>query len=140
MPGQIHFDDINLDNDYGPLKSYRQSKLANVLFSRELATRLKGLSTRNVLFGPANERLSVQSSHMSCRYRGNSVQSTPWCGLHRADETPVDSQCPVEADLDGSLIPADEDSLAGSSDHHLLCRGGEHRSRQRSVLQVSFGW
>ncbi|XP_023671126.1 retinol dehydrogenase 13 [Paramormyrops kingsleyae] len=40
--GQIHFDDINLDNDYGPLKSYRQSKLANVLFSRELAARLKG--------------------------------------------------------------------------------------------------
>ncbi|XP_048828541.1 retinol dehydrogenase 13 isoform X3 [Brienomyrus brachyistius] len=66
--GQIHFDDINLDNDYDPLKSYRQSKLANVLFSRELAARLK-------------------------------------------------------------------DPMAGSSDHHLLCRGGEYRQRQRSLLQ-----
>ncbi|XP_026853676.1 retinol dehydrogenase 12 isoform X3 [Electrophorus electricus] len=40
--GQIYFDDINLDKDYDPLKSYQQSKLANVLFSRELAARLKG--------------------------------------------------------------------------------------------------
>ncbi|KAG7482476.1 hypothetical protein JOB18_021924 [Solea senegalensis] len=40
--GQIHFDDINLDKDYSPVKSYRQSKLANVLFGRELATRLQG--------------------------------------------------------------------------------------------------
>ncbi|XP_058485361.1 retinol dehydrogenase 13 [Solea solea] len=40
--GQIHFDDINLDKDYTPDKSYRQSKLANVLFGRELAARLQG--------------------------------------------------------------------------------------------------
>ncbi|KAL2088658.1 hypothetical protein ACEWY4_015557 [Coilia grayii] len=40
--GEIHFDDINLDKDYEPMKSYRQSKLANVLFSRELAKRLEG--------------------------------------------------------------------------------------------------
>lgn len=40
--GQIYFDDINLDKDYNPWKSYRQSKLANVLFTRELAKRLHG--------------------------------------------------------------------------------------------------
>lgn len=40
--GQIHFDDINLDKDYDPRKSYRQSKLANVLFCKELAARLLG--------------------------------------------------------------------------------------------------
>lgn len=40
--GKIHFDDISLDNDYRPEKSYRQSKLANVLFARELAARLQG--------------------------------------------------------------------------------------------------
>ncbi|KAK5915055.1 hypothetical protein CesoFtcFv8_000687 [Champsocephalus esox] len=39
--GRIHFEDINLDKDYDPYTSYRQSKLANVLFSRELASRLK---------------------------------------------------------------------------------------------------
>ncbi|CAG02360.1 unnamed protein product, partial [Tetraodon nigroviridis] len=40
--GQIHFEDINLDKDYGREKSYRQSKLANVLFCKELAARLQG--------------------------------------------------------------------------------------------------
>ncbi|TKS73423.1 Retinol dehydrogenase 13 [Collichthys lucidus] len=40
--GQIYFDDINLEKDYDPWKSYRQSKLANVLFTRELANRLQG--------------------------------------------------------------------------------------------------
>ncbi|MBN3325498.1 RDH13 dehydrogenase, partial [Atractosteus spatula] len=40
--GQINFDDINLEASYNPVTSYRQSKLANVLFTRELAARLKG--------------------------------------------------------------------------------------------------
>ncbi|XP_076012291.1 retinol dehydrogenase 13 [Genypterus blacodes] len=40
--GSIHFDDINLDKDYKREISYRQSKLANVLFCRELASRLEG--------------------------------------------------------------------------------------------------
>lgn len=40
--GRIHFEDINLDKDYNRSESYRQSKLANVLFCRELATRLQG--------------------------------------------------------------------------------------------------
>ncbi|XP_029904398.1 retinol dehydrogenase 13 isoform X2 [Myripristis murdjan] len=40
--GRIHFEDINLDKDYNHSESYRQSKLANVLFCRELATRLQG--------------------------------------------------------------------------------------------------
>uniref|UniRef100_A0A3B3TIT6 Si:ch211-107o10.3 n=1 Tax=Poecilia latipinna TaxID=48699 RepID=A0A3B3TIT6_9TELE len=38
---RIHFDDINLDRNYDNLVSYRQSKLANILFARELAARLK---------------------------------------------------------------------------------------------------
>lgn len=40
--GRIHFDDINLDKDYDGDVSYRQTKLANVLFCRELAARLQG--------------------------------------------------------------------------------------------------
>ncbi|KAK2853610.1 hypothetical protein Q5P01_006271 [Channa striata] len=39
--GRIHFDDINLDGNYKPEISYCQSKLANVLFCRELAARLQ---------------------------------------------------------------------------------------------------
>ncbi len=39
--GKIHFDDINLTRGYNVIKGYSQSKLANVLFTRELARRLK---------------------------------------------------------------------------------------------------
>jgi len=41
--GKIDFDDLFFDKrPYSPLDSYKQSKLANVLFSKELAQRLKG--------------------------------------------------------------------------------------------------
>lgn len=39
--GKIHFDDINLTRGFNVIKAYSQSKLANVLFTRELASRLK---------------------------------------------------------------------------------------------------
>lgn len=39
--GKIHFDDINLNKSFNVVKAYSQSKLANVLFTRELARRLK---------------------------------------------------------------------------------------------------
>uniref|UniRef100_A0A3Q3A9K7 Si:dkey-23o4.6 n=1 Tax=Kryptolebias marmoratus TaxID=37003 RepID=A0A3Q3A9K7_KRYMA len=41
--GHIDFDDLFFSRKtYSPLESYRQSKLANVLFTRELARRLRG--------------------------------------------------------------------------------------------------
>lgn len=39
--GKIHFEDINLTKRFDVIKAYSQSKLANVLFTRELAHRLK---------------------------------------------------------------------------------------------------
>ena len=39
--GKIHFEDINLTKGFNVIKAYSQSKLANVLFTRELAVRLK---------------------------------------------------------------------------------------------------
>ncbi len=42
--GKIHFEDINLTKGFNVIKAYSQSKLANVLFTRELAVRLKDRS------------------------------------------------------------------------------------------------
>jgi NAD(P)-dependent dehydrogenase (short-subunit alcohol dehydrogenase family) len=44
---KIHFDDLNLDRDYNRVVAYGQSKLANLLFTYELARRLaaKGAPT-----------------------------------------------------------------------------------------------
>ena len=39
--GKIHFNDINLHKGFNVFKAYSQSKLANVLFTRELARRVK---------------------------------------------------------------------------------------------------
>ncbi len=38
----LDFDDLGFEKGYGILKAYNRSKLANVLFTRELAERLKG--------------------------------------------------------------------------------------------------
>jgi NAD(P)-dependent dehydrogenase (short-subunit alcohol dehydrogenase family) len=42
LPGgpHIHFDNLNLTGEYGPVKAYSQSKLANMLFTLELQRRL----------------------------------------------------------------------------------------------------
>ncbi|MGO4529835.1 SDR family oxidoreductase [Paenibacillus sp. 2TAF8] len=48
--GKIHFDDPHLRKGYNPIKSYAQSKLANVFFTRTLAHKLAGTSvTANCL-------------------------------------------------------------------------------------------
>lgn len=57
--GRIHFDDINLEKGYNPYKSYRQSKLANVLFSRELAARLKGTGVTTYSLHPGAIRTEL---------------------------------------------------------------------------------
>jgi NAD(P)-dependent dehydrogenase (short-subunit alcohol dehydrogenase family) len=40
--GRVHFDDLQLEQGYGALRAYAQSKLANILFTYELAARLAG--------------------------------------------------------------------------------------------------
>ena len=41
--GIINFDDIMMEQNYFGFKQYGNSKLANVLFTKELAGRLKGM-------------------------------------------------------------------------------------------------
>ena len=49
--GKIHFDDPHLKKGYNPIKSYAQSKLANVLFTRALSRKV------------ANSRVTVNCLH-----------------------------------------------------------------------------
>ena len=59
--GKIHFEDINLEKNFNMAKAYSQSKLANVLFTYELARRLKDKSVSvNALHpGPVASNIAV---------------------------------------------------------------------------------
>ncbi|RZF37927.1 hypothetical protein LSTR_LSTR005427 [Laodelphax striatellus] len=46
--GSFNFDDINMEKNYHTLKAYARSKLSNVLFSNELAKKLKGVTVYSV--------------------------------------------------------------------------------------------
>ncbi|KAK3925668.1 Retinol dehydrogenase 13 [Frankliniella fusca] len=45
---RIDFDDLRYERGYRPLFAYGRSKLANMLFTRELARRLKGKATKTI--------------------------------------------------------------------------------------------
>ena len=50
--GKIYFEDINLEKKYKFWRAYSQSKLANILFTYELAERLKGTGVTANCFHP----------------------------------------------------------------------------------------
>ncbi|XP_030623395.1 retinol dehydrogenase 12 [Chanos chanos] len=50
--GKIHFEDLNSEKSYHPVKAFVQSKLANVLFTRELARRVEDLGVTAYVVDP----------------------------------------------------------------------------------------
>ncbi|MBK5288174.1 MAG: SDR family NAD(P)-dependent oxidoreductase, partial [Acidimicrobiia bacterium] len=60
-PGTIHFDDLQLEQHYGPWVAYFQSKLANLLFTFELQRRLaaKRASAIAVAAHPGGSRTNL---------------------------------------------------------------------------------
>ena len=50
--GSLHFEDLNLSNNYSAFAAYNQSKLANILFTYELAKRLQDTSITVNCFHP----------------------------------------------------------------------------------------
>lgn len=81
LAGRIHFDDINLDKNYKRETSYRQSKLANVLFCRELASRLQG-SVQCTIFSTNTALLKmhvfINQIHYKDKDEGKSCHIVPF--------------------------------------------------------------
>ena len=64
--GRIHWRDPHLSGRYGPLRAYAQTKLANVLFTRELNLRLpEGAPVRAAAFDPGLVRTEIGHKHAS---------------------------------------------------------------------------
>ncbi|XP_068603877.1 retinol dehydrogenase 12-like [Brachionichthys hirsutus] len=63
--GKIQFDDLKSEEGYHPAKAYAQSKLANVLFTRELAKRTEvlGVTTYSVDPGSVNTDITRHVPH-----------------------------------------------------------------------------
>jgi len=106
LVGKINFDNINLLNGvYAPTKAYAQSKLANVLFSRELARRLGGADSNVKTYclhpGPVNTELQrhVYNAEGSTSSAGKAImkcvgltpemgaQTTLYCALEPSLDT-----------------------------------------------------
>lgn len=62
--GRIHFEDLHGEQDYGRVKHYQQSKLANVVFALELFRRLRanGIGVRSVLAHPGYSATNLPSA------------------------------------------------------------------------------
>ncbi|XP_043485265.1 retinol dehydrogenase 13-like [Leptopilina heterotoma] len=91
--GKIKIDDFNSDKNYDPDEAYRQSKLANVIFTLELAKKLKGTGvTVNAVYPGSsdteiNRHLSYHSSYISSVF----VKPFTWIFIQSARQgaTPV---------------------------------------------------
>ncbi|XP_037077462.1 retinol dehydrogenase 12-like [Pollicipes pollicipes] len=88
--GQMYFDDLMLTKDYGDWKAYCQSKLANVLFTRELARRLVGSGVTTYAVHPGVVRTELWRHQGSCmrglirpalRTPEQGAQTTLYCAL-----------------------------------------------------------
>ena len=87
--GKMHFDDLMLERSYGDWKAYNQSKLANVLFTRELARRLLGTRVTTYAVHPGVVRTDLWR-HQGCFDRllqpwfktpEQGAQTTLYCAL-----------------------------------------------------------
>jgi NAD(P)-dependent dehydrogenase (short-subunit alcohol dehydrogenase family) len=67
--GQINFDDLQSTKNYGPMRAYQQSKLADLLFAFELDRRLRAANSRVMSIaahpGVANTNLFQVGNHSS---------------------------------------------------------------------------
>lgn len=158
LTGKIHFDDLNFNKvPYDSLISYRQSKLANLLFTQELARRLKGLCLHhqyisytwkwfqslqyhnylNIVFFCVVKAYTHVLSHFLTRVWCNSICPSPWGNPHRTwslrgNATPSSQHAVVY-----SCHSTDENPKARCSDLHLLCSCWRFGALQWLLLQVT---
>ena len=56
---RMNWEDLNSEKSYSPMVAYAQSKLANILFTRELANRLSGTSVTAYSVHPGTVRTEI---------------------------------------------------------------------------------
>ena len=75
---RVDFDDVGFERrSYGGIKAYSQSKLANILFTRELARRLEGAGVTANCFHPGGVRTALMEGNPT-RYRAVWAAASPF--------------------------------------------------------------
>jgi NAD(P)-dependent dehydrogenase (short-subunit alcohol dehydrogenase family) len=67
--GTIDFNDLNMTRNYNGLKAYERSKLGNVLFTMELAERLKGSGVTINALHPGRVKTDIGSKNSGLLYK-----------------------------------------------------------------------
>lgn len=97
--GTINFDDINSEKEYNEGRSYSQSKIANVLFSRELSKKLEGTGVTTYSLHPG-----VIRTELTRHWEKNQLWKMVFSILKYFIKTPVEGAqttiyCAVEESL-----------------------------------------
>jgi NAD(P)-dependent dehydrogenase (short-subunit alcohol dehydrogenase family) len=117
--GHIDFDDIQFEKRrYSGISAYSQSKLANVLFTRELGRRLAGTEVTANCFHPGAVRTGL--------VQGGSIYGVVWKAAGPFFISP-------ERGADTGVYLASSDEVAGVSGGYFVKR------RQEKSSEVSYG-
>ena len=80
----LYYNDINSVIDYNGDAVFVQTKLANILFTRELAKRLHGTNIRVYAMNPGERNLKDYFSNMIFNYRFDQDKSCKWTKVKNA--------------------------------------------------------
>lgn len=98
--GKMNWDDLHLEKDYGGNTAYMQSKLANVIFTRELQRRLEGTNVKAVCLHPGliltelnhnkgvrwYERFAISIIRKIARPAAEGAKTTVYCTLEEHEK------------------------------------------------------
>ena len=82
--GRIHFKDVNLSRNYNGLFAYAQSKVANVLFTNELARKLEGSNATANSLHPGRIRTNMGNKYAKGIFRLGWLAAKPF--LHTEEQ------------------------------------------------------
>ena len=101
--GTINFKDLNSDKNYDPSEAYNQSKLANVLFTLELARRLQGtgVTVNAVHPGLVDTEITRHMGFVNSTFASIFVRPLFWPFIKRPKQG---AQTTLYAALDPSLV------------------------------------
>jgi NAD(P)-dependent dehydrogenase (short-subunit alcohol dehydrogenase family) len=120
--GRIHFEDINLKKGYNVVKAYSQSKLANVLFTRELARRLK------------KRRISVNCCHPGAVATNIGIDRETGFGKTITGLLAPFFQTPAEGARTAVFLATDESVKNKTGGYFYKCRLAKSSQRSKDMM------